>query len=228
MPTRAHAQKASSASPSPPSKTVPFCAGPGLKARCCPARCPQSPSTPSKLQSPSTPSKKKRARPKAYPFLFGASAGKKAAFGPLIQMLWGLKCSGGRLSPCVFFLRRIDSPKAAKKGGRKVAYAAVPAAGRGNIKAPQRRPFPLLRGQAKSRQAPSGGSLPAFLFQTDFLFQRAFQTAFQRALTGCVPRAGQGARAKRGLCLPAHGPSKSLPLSPRINCGPHTGLQAPA
>ncbi len=103
MPTRAHAQKASSASPSPPSKTVPFCAGPGLKARCCPARCPQSPSTPSKLQSPSTPSKKKRARPKAYPFLFGTSAGKKAAFGPLIQMLWGLKCSGGRLSPCVFF-----------------------------------------------------------------------------------------------------------------------------
>ena len=66
MPTRAHAQKASSASPSPPSKTVPFCAGPGLKARCCPARCPQSPSTPSKLQSPSTPSKKKRARPKAH------------------------------------------------------------------------------------------------------------------------------------------------------------------
>ena len=164
----AHAQKASSASPSPPSKTVPFCAGPGLKARCCPARCPQSPSTPSKLQSPSTPSKKKRARPKAYPFLFGASAGKKAAFGPFIQMLWGLKCSGGRPFPPCVFLRRIDSPKAAKKGGRKVAYAAVPAAGRGNIKAPQRRPFPLLRGQAKSRQAPSGGACRLFCFKRIF------------------------------------------------------------
>ena len=162
MPTRAHAQKASSASPSPPSKTVPFCAGPGLKARCCPARCPQSPSTPSKLQSPSTPSKKKRARPKAYPFLFGASAGKKAAFGPFIQMLWGAPF------PLCVFLRRIDSPKAAKKGGRKVAYAAVPAAGRGNIKAPQRRPFPLLRGQAKSRQAPSGGACRLFCFKRIF------------------------------------------------------------
>ena len=177
MPTRAHAQKASSASPSPPSKTVPFCAGPGLKARCCPARCPQSPSTPSKLQSPSTPSKtskpvhplqKEKGTPESVPFSFWSFGRKKSRLRPFHSNALGAQMLWGAPFPLCVFLRRIDSPKAAKKGGRKAAYAAVPAAGRGNIKAPQRRPFPLLRGQAKSRQAPSGGACRLFCFKRIF------------------------------------------------------------
>ena len=189
----------------------------------------ESPVLPCEMPSkPVHPLQKEKGPPESVPFSFWSFGRKKSRLRPFHSNALGAQMLWGAPFPLCVFLRRIDSPKAAKKGGRKAAYAAVPAAGRGNIKAPQRRPFPLLRGQAKSRQAPSGGACRLFLFQTDFLFQRAFQTAFQRALTGCVPRAGQGTRAKRGLCLPAHGPSKSLPLSPRINCGPHTGLRAPA
>lgn len=145
-----------------------FLRRPRLESPVLPCEMPSKPVHPLQTSKPVHPLQKEKGTPESVPFSFWSFGRKKSRLRPFhsnalgAQMLWGAP-----FPPCVF-LRRIDSPKAAKKGGRKVAYAAVPAAGRGNIKAPQRRPFPLLRGQAKSRQAPSGGACRLFCFKRIF------------------------------------------------------------
>ena len=129
----------------------------------------ESPVLPCEMPSkPVHPLQKEKGTPESVPFSFWSFGRKKSRLRPFHSNALGAQMLWGAPFPLCVFLRRIDSPKAAKKGGRKVAYAAVPAAGRGNIKAPQRRPFPLLRGQAKSRQAPSGGACRLFCFKRIF------------------------------------------------------------
>ena len=129
----------------------------------------ESPVLPCEMPSkPVHPLQKEKGPPESVPFSFWSFGRKKSRLRPFHSNALGAQMLWGAPFPLCVFLRRIDSPKAAKKGGRKVAYAAVPAAGRSNIKAPQRRPFPLLRGQAKSRQAPSGGACRLFCFKRIF------------------------------------------------------------
>ena len=80
-----------------------FLRRPRLESPVLPCEMPSKPVHPLQTSKPVHPLQKEKGTPESVPFSFWSFGRKKAAFGPLIQMLWGLKCSGGRLSPCVFF-----------------------------------------------------------------------------------------------------------------------------